>query len=144
LHRRKGGAQRGQTLEVLPLPPETALPIDSEIINTATQEEWQYDIIFLDPPYADPKIPDTLLHVTRSSLVKKGGLVVIGHSPRVVLADTYGEKTAQEKAVQLNRLRYRRHGDSAFSIYIAGEPATYGFGSQPEDDKEEVEPNIDE
>lgn len=143
LHRRKGGTHRELPLDLSPLPPveEIALPTEAVV---ATQEEWQYDIIFLDPPYADPKIPNTLLHVAHSGLVKKGGLVVIGHSPRVVLSDTYGEEMAQDKTVQLHRLHYRRHGDSAFSIYLAGEPTAYGLGPQAEEEQEEVEPSMDD
>lgn len=118
-----------------------APPIGSEVDNVTTQDEWQYDIIFLDPPYADPKIPDTLAHVARSGLLKKGGLVVIGHSPRVVLAEAYGEADDQDKGMQINRLRERRHGDSAFTIYLAGNLADYGFGAQPETEAEESEPS---
>ncbi len=146
LHRRKGGIRRDQPADYLPVPiePEVTLPIVSEVDNVATQQAWQYDIIFLDPPYADPKIPDTLAHVARSGLARPGGLVIIGHSPRVELAESYGE-TAQPNAVRLNRLRFRRHGDSAFSIYLAGELADYGFGllsqEQPED---EFKPENDE
>jgi 16S rRNA G966 N2-methylase RsmD len=145
LHRRKGGSRREQPADYLPpLPePETALTTGSEVDNVATQDEWQYDIIFLDPPYADPKIPDTLAHVARSGLVKKGGLVVIGHSPRVVLAEAYGEAEEQGKGVQIQRLRDRRHGDSAFTIYIAGDPAAYGFGL-PSDIEAETDTEADD
>jgi 16S rRNA G966 N2-methylase RsmD len=96
------------------------------------QATWQYDIIFLDPPYADPKISDTLKHVARSNLLKDGGLVVVGHSPRVTLAEKFTETETSGQA--LNLLRFRRHGDSAFSIYIAGNPVDYGFGDEAEVD----------
>lgn len=129
LHRRKGGQQRAKDLspEVLPLPEPVVTP---EVDNTTIHNELQYDIIFLDPPYADPKINDTLAHIARSGLIKPGGLVVIGHSPRVNLLPAYGEG---EVGIQLNLLRHRRHGDSAFSIFLAGDPAQYGFGAQPDD-----------
>jgi 16S rRNA (guanine966-N2)-methyltransferase len=63
-----------------------------------------YDLIILDPPYADPQILPTLTAVAGSSLVQSRTIVVIGHSPRVALLD---------------RLRLRCHGDSCFSIYEA-------------------------
>ena len=139
LHRRKGVQQRAkeeQSSEVLPLPEPIVTP---EVDNTTIHNELQYDIIFLDPPYADPKINDTLAHIARSGLIKPGGLVVIGHSPRVSLLPSYGEG---EDGIRLNLLRHRRHGDSSFSIFLAGDPAQYGFGSQPEDaaaDPDEIE-----
>ena len=78
-----------------------------------------YDFVILDPPYADPDIIPTLEVVSRSSLVQSGGIVVIGHSPRVDLPDRLN---------RLDRLRLRCHGDSCFSIYevvgeATGEPA---------------------
>ncbi len=143
LHRRKGGARSAEkpvyAMGVVPEEiPEKVIPnVDPETDNANSQSQLQYDIIFLDPPYADPKIPDTIAHVARSGLVKSGGLVVIGHSPRVVLAESFGEDSPQDNAVRLNLLRYRRHGDSAFSIFIAGDPAEYGFG--PADDEPKPE-----
>lgn len=75
----------------------------------------QYDIIVLDPPYADPAIPDTLDTLASSPLLGPGGLIVIGHANRVKLADEYGEGRAR-------RVRLRAMGDSAFSIYEVGAP----------------------
>jgi len=37
-----------------------------------------------------------------------GSLLIVGHSPRVTLADSYP---------QLARIKFRRLGDSCFSIY---------------------------
>lgn len=128
LQHKKGGSYRkrheGAFLDVaVQEAPVEPVPPPETIHN-----EKQYDIIFLDPPYADPKIPDTLLHVTRSGLAKLGGLVVIGHSPRVVLQPSYGEFS--ETSVQINLLKFRRHGDCAFTIFMVGNPADYGFGAE--------------
>jgi 16S rRNA (guanine966-N2)-methyltransferase len=67
-----------------------------------------FDLVILDPPYADPAIAATLGQIGTSSLVQSDGIVVIGHSPRVTLP---------ERAGALERLRERCHGDSCFSIY---------------------------
>lgn len=67
-----------------------------------------YDIIIMDPPYADPHIEATIRTITESDLATPEGLLIVGHSPRVVLADAYGA---------WNRLKFRRLGDSCFSIY---------------------------
>lgn len=154
LHRRKGGKYRDKADElanevaaIQPVADDTTdLPITE---HNNGQDLWQYDIIFLDPPYADPKIPNTIEHVARSGLVKPGGLVVIGHWPRLTLTEIIGKEARETEAketaesaepsdaeetknqtaqpVQLRLLRHRRHGDSAFSIYIAGDPVAYGF-----------------
>ncbi len=73
-----------------------------------TRPTGKYAIILMDPPYADPAIEDTIRAVGASGLLEDDGLLIVGHSPRVVLADAYGP---------LHRLKFRRLGDSCFSIY---------------------------
>ncbi|NJP05192.1 MAG: 16S rRNA (guanine(966)-N(2))-methyltransferase RsmD [Chloroflexaceae bacterium] len=67
-----------------------------------------YDIIIMDPPYADPHIEQTILSIEAAHMVQGQTLLVVGHSPRVSLADTYN---------RLNRCLWRRVGDSCFSLY---------------------------
>jgi len=67
-----------------------------------------YDLVTMDPPYADPEIVPTLIRVGESRLVQSASVVAIGHSPRVALP---------ERAGRLVRLRERCHGDSCVSIY---------------------------
>ena len=67
-----------------------------------------YDLIFMDPPYADPEILPTLAKLEQSRLVQSGTIVVLGHSPRVTPPDQVG---------RLDALRHRCHGDTCFSIY---------------------------
>ncbi|MDB5078766.1 MAG: hypothetical protein JWP00_690 [Chloroflexi bacterium] len=144
LHRRKGGGKRGkeeiQSTLLVELPPLEPAPVEPVVEITQGPDEKFYDIIFLDPPYADPKIPDTLEHVARSSVVKPGGLVVIGHSPRVVLESVIGS-AEPGNGVQLHLLRHRRHGDSAFSIFLAGNPGDYGFKEETETTDQPLEPD---
>lgn len=67
-----------------------------------------YAIIVMDPPYADPQIERMLALVAEVGVGAPGALLVIGHSPRVVLADAYPG---------LTRIKWRQIGDSCFSIY---------------------------
>jgi hypothetical protein len=54
--------------------------------------------------------------VSASGLLADEGLLIVGHSPRVTLADSYE---------RLSRRKFRRLGDSCFSIYeVAAEPMT--------------------
>lgn len=71
-----------------------------------------FDLIIMDPPYADPDLEPMLVRVGASPLVESATVLVIGHSPRVTLP---------EQAGKLTRLKERCHGDSCFSIYEAYE-----------------------
>lgn len=77
----------------------------------SARPEEKYAIIVMDPPYADPAITNTIRAVAESGLLMQDGLLIVGHSPRVTLDDAYSP---------LRRLKFRRLGDSCFSIY---EPA---------------------
>ena len=67
-----------------------------------------YAIIMLDPPYASPTIEATIASIAASRLVQDGTLVIVGHWPRLTLAERYGK---------LEQLTTRTIGDSSFSIY---------------------------
>lgn len=71
-----------------------------------------YDFAIVDPPYADPVIAHTLATLARSLLVAPGTVIVLGHSPRVELADL-------EPPLAL--IRRRCHGDSCFSLFEIGD-----------------------
>jgi 16S rRNA (guanine(966)-N(2))-methyltransferase RsmD len=72
----------------------------------------EYDIIALDPPYADQGIDRALNSVATLPVLADDGLVVIGHATQVKLADEYG-------GGRIRRVRHRVMGGSAFSIYEA-------------------------
>jgi 16S rRNA (guanine966-N2)-methyltransferase len=67
-----------------------------------------YAFIVMDPPYADPQIEQTLRSIGSMAISAEDGLVIVGHSQRVPLADAYPG---------LERVKLRRIGDSCFSIY---------------------------
>jgi 16S rRNA (guanine(966)-N(2))-methyltransferase RsmD len=74
----------------------------------------RYDIIIMDPPYADPQIEQTIATVAMVGVGHPGSLLIVGHSARVPLADSYP---------RLERIKFRRHGDSCFSIFELGDSA---------------------
>ena len=71
-----------------------------------------YDVLLMDPPYADPQIGDTMALVAGSGLLKQGGVLVVEHASRVTLAERFGG---------LVLVRLRRYGDTSVSIYRMGE-----------------------
>lgn len=72
------------------------------------RETESYAFIVMDPPYADPQIEQTLMLLGSMTISTEDGLVIVGHSQRVPLADEYPG---------LERVKLRRIGDSCFSIY---------------------------
>jgi len=71
-------------------------------------EEQKYDIIFLDPPYDDPSIGETLNTLAGLPVAHGATLVAVHYSVRVALAERYGALAQSDK---------RRLGDSMLSIY---------------------------
>jgi 16S rRNA (guanine966-N2)-methyltransferase len=87
-----------------------------------------YDLVILDPPYADPDIVPTLEELSRSSAVADGTVVCVGHSPRVLLPDAIG---------QLVKLRGRCHGDSCFAVFDVVVPDVAATASLVADEGEQ-------
>jgi 16S rRNA (guanine966-N2)-methyltransferase len=67
-----------------------------------------YGILFMDPPYADSSLTTTAEKLASSRLVGEGSTLVIEHSRRVPLKETYGD---------FHQIRNLRHGDSCVSVY---------------------------
>jgi 16S rRNA (guanine966-N2)-methyltransferase len=94
------------------------MPVERFLHRQGPHEK--YDIIIMDPPYADPAIEATICAVHDADLLKDTGLLVVGHSPRVELDDRYQ---------CFHRRKFRRLGDSCFSIYdLATDDAADGSG----------------
>ena len=67
-----------------------------------------YDLVILDPPYADPDIASTLELLGESQLVESGSIVALGHWPKF---------DSDAVSTNLTLVKRRCHGDSCFSIY---------------------------
>ncbi len=74
-----------------------------------------YDLIVMDPPYADTDIERHLSEISCSPLVQSDSIVVLGHWPRLTISDSPG---------RLTLLRRRCHGDSCFSVFEIAEELT--------------------
>jgi 16S rRNA (guanine966-N2)-methyltransferase len=70
--------------------------------------EPEYSIILIDPPYADTSIGDLVQRLATSRLVGKETIVVVTHSSRFPLAQSYPP---------LKAVKERRHGDSCITVY---------------------------
>jgi 16S rRNA (guanine(966)-N(2))-methyltransferase RsmD len=71
-----------------------------------------YDIVVMDPPYDAPDLEEVVSRLAEEGHIDQRGLLVVEHSKRVALAESYGS---------LKRWRSRRHGDTVLDIYVRGE-----------------------
>jgi len=67
-----------------------------------------YDAVFLDPPYSLATLDTLVKEVAVSPCLKPGSVLVVAHSSRRPLGDSYDG---------VGRLKERRHGDTTVSIY---------------------------
>lgn len=68
----------------------------------------EYNIVLMDPPYADSTIGTVITRLASSKLIGKDTTVVVTHSPRLHL---------EEKYASINLVKEHRHGDSCIAIY---------------------------
>jgi 16S rRNA (guanine966-N2)-methyltransferase len=73
-----------------------------------------YDIILLDPPYADPGIGRTMEMLGAGNVTSDETVVVLEHERRFAVHPAYG---------QLRLLKTRRHGDTCLSIFVVAHGA---------------------
>ncbi len=68
----------------------------------------EYNIILMDPPYADSSIGGLITQLATTKLVGADSVVVVTHSPHLPLNSSYAT---------LNLIKERRHGDSCIALY---------------------------
>ncbi len=67
-----------------------------------------YDLVFLDPPYADTHLGEVITYLARSAIVTSNTLVTVSHSSRFPLPGRY---------VNLEKIKEKKYGDTCISIY---------------------------
>ena len=78
-------------------------------LERLSEENQQFDFVFLDPPYdAIREYHTTLRELGRSHLLLPSSLVIAEHSRHVVLEEEY---------VSLRQTRLIRHGDAQLAFY---------------------------
>jgi 16S rRNA (guanine(966)-N(2))-methyltransferase RsmD len=77
--------------------------------------EEEYGILLLDPPYDDTSIGSYAEKLVSSRLVGAESTIVIEHSPRITLGETYGD---------FRQIRDLRYGDSSVAVYQYAEGAS--------------------
>ena len=70
--------------------------------------EQAYDMVFVDPPYADNCLNTLIPVLSRSNFVSDDTVILISHASRNILDQQYGS---------LSRIKEKRYGDTGISIY---------------------------
>ena len=86
-----------------------------EKVLGAMREE--FDLIVIDPPYADEDILEKIEVIDDSGAAGTGTILLLGHWPRLDVPDSVGNFQA---------LRRRCHGDSCFAIFEWVAPESRG------------------
>jgi 16S rRNA (guanine(966)-N(2))-methyltransferase RsmD len=68
----------------------------------------RYDLVMMDPPYADPHIHDTLADIAARDMLQHDGILIIGHSIHVEFTESYAA---------LNRCDFRQFGGSCITLF---------------------------
>ena len=94
---------------LLALEIRTGFSIIPTDVGRALQREGEFDIIFMDPPYAELQEYDHVLSALGTPIRLMNHTIVIAeHSRRLTLNDRYGS---------LARVKERIHGDSQLSFF---------------------------
>ncbi|HUT67610.1 MAG TPA: 16S rRNA (guanine(966)-N(2))-methyltransferase RsmD [Dehalococcoidales bacterium] len=79
-----------------------------DVVKALSFLDKEYNIILMDPPYANASIGNFITQLATSRLVGTETTVVVTHSPRLPLSPSYAT---------INLVKEHRHGDSCISIY---------------------------
>lgn len=81
--------------------------IKSDVFGFLKSSVSTFDLIFADPPYSLPNIPDIHRLVFENKLLNPGGLLIIEHGPRTSLGHLPGF------------IQHRKYGNVNFSFFEA-------------------------
>ncbi|NMA96083.1 MAG: 16S rRNA (guanine(966)-N(2))-methyltransferase RsmD [Clostridiales bacterium] len=83
----------------------------SRAIESLSNINCIFDIIFMDPPYAKKMEIETLEAIIRADIIKERGLIIVEHASKVVMPD---------KIENVHRLDTRKYGNTSISFYTRG------------------------
>jgi 16S rRNA (guanine(966)-N(2))-methyltransferase RsmD len=77
-------------------------------LKVLAERHHQFDLVYVDPPYADDLYEETLTSLGRSSLLTESTLVIAEHHHKTILLDSYDK---------LSLTKNRQIGDTCLSFY---------------------------
>lgn len=82
-------------------------------LKVLAERGHQFDLVYVDPPYADELYGETLTALGRSGLLAEEGQVIAEHHHKTALQENYD---------RLNVFKTRQIGDTCLSFYCHAEP----------------------
>ena len=79
-----------------------------QALSIMEKKSLKFDVIYIDPPFADNLYEKCLIGLSKSQLLKKESLIVVEHHNKNILQDIYG---------RLFRSDQRQSGDASLSFY---------------------------
>ncbi|NMC55818.1 MAG: 16S rRNA (guanine(966)-N(2))-methyltransferase RsmD [Eubacteriaceae bacterium] len=86
---------------------ENSIVIKDNFFNFIKQNKYNFDIIFLDPPYAMDGVCDIVLKVQQAGILKEGGLLIIEHDSGSIINSCESMELTKQK----------KYSDTTLSIY---------------------------
>jgi 16S rRNA (guanine966-N2)-methyltransferase len=83
--------------------------VKNDVFDFLKNNGTKFDLVFADPPYDLPEIPDIHRLVFEKSLLNKGGLLIIEHGPKTKLENLEGF------------VQQRKYGNVNFSFFEKSE-----------------------
>jgi 16S rRNA (guanine(966)-N(2))-methyltransferase RsmD len=77
-------------------------------LRMLSQRGERFDLVFLDPPYEQELVGQTLKAIAQEELPRENGVVVVEHSVREKVGERYGTLTLTDR---------RRYGDTQLSFF---------------------------
>ena len=79
-----------------------------QVFPMLEKKALKFDVIYIDPPFADNLYEKCLIGLSKSQLLKKESLVVVEHHNKNVLQEIYGELSLNDQ---------RQSGETSLSFY---------------------------
>ena len=79
-----------------------------QVFPMLEKKALKFDVIYIDPPFADNLYEKCLIGLSKSQLLKKESLIVVEHHNKNILQEIYG---------RLSRSDQRQSGDTSLSFY---------------------------
>ncbi|WP_115703496.1 16S rRNA (guanine(966)-N(2))-methyltransferase RsmD [Legionella sainthelensi] len=73
----------------------------ADALSYLKQNQEEFDLIFLDPPFAKDYLPQCLADITHSQIIKTGGLVYLESAAAIHLDDRYWRQVKLKQAGQV-------------------------------------------
>ncbi|HHT0592531.1 TPA: 16S rRNA (guanine(966)-N(2))-methyltransferase RsmD [Legionella anisa] len=75
--------------------------LQTDAVEYLQRNQEQFDIIFLDPPFAQNYLPQCISNITQSNILKPGGLVYIESPIAIQLDEKHWRQIKQKQAGQV-------------------------------------------